>query len=238
MRVPRVFLVSFDAAVRVGTLGWLAAHFALTLLFNLPVNPLKLRLQPLLDRTIGAYFHQNWSLFAPNPIAQDEALLARPLTRAEAERAAAGLPTTGWYDLTTPLWEGFHRNRFSAYDRLARPQANLVRYYLGGSPALAPWATACERGEAEACEVLGGRVEEVRAYARRRLGTVASAFANEPTGSFAGASYVALRVRERTAVPWSERRSGKRAVRDLDLGVFPIDRSVVPSGLFAARRLP
>jgi hypothetical protein len=65
--------------VRVAALIWLVTHFALTVTYVMPVNPIKLGLQPFLNATIGTYFPQNWSLFAPDPLTSDYAFLALPL---------------------------------------------------------------------------------------------------------------------------------------------------------------
>lgn len=63
----------------------MAVHFGLTAAYNVPLNPLKIQLQQLLQATVGTFFPQNWNLFAPNPVDSDYALLARPLTPGEQE---------------------------------------------------------------------------------------------------------------------------------------------------------
>ena len=45
------------------------------------------------------------------------------------------LPKDGWFDVSTPFWYRHHchqQNRFSAYDRLIRPQAAALRLYRTG----------------------------------------------------------------------------------------------------------
>src|SRR5258705_9799393 len=90
--------------LRVMTVLWLVTHFTLVMLYVFPTNPVKDRLEPLLDATIGTYFWQNWDLFAPEPDNTDVVLLVRPLSSNEYRIAQAnGLPSNGWYDLSSPL---------------------------------------------------------------------------------------------------------------------------------------
>ncbi|OLC55528.1 MAG: hypothetical protein AUH85_09080 [Chloroflexi bacterium 13_1_40CM_4_68_4] len=208
---------------------------ALTAIYNMPVNPLKIELQPLVASTIGTYFVQNWSLFAPNPVFTDYIFLVHPLTREQAAIFAERdvLPAAGWVDLSTPLWAHFQENRFSAYDRLARPQTNGIRDYLGGSIALIPFSEACTKGDTGACGYVARQRELSRSWRGPFLTRIASAYCNGLAIGDACA-YVALRARITFAVPWSERGSGTPRVQEVDLGVFPADRSSRPSGVFTA----
>ena len=99
----------------------------------MPLNPIKLKLYPILNLTIGKYFSQNWNLFAPNPVGQNYSLLIQPRTSNDSTVA-----DNVWYDVSQPFWDSFHRNRFSAYDRLARSQTNTLKDILSGSPGLLP----------------------------------------------------------------------------------------------------
>ena len=150
--------------------------------------------------------------------------------------AAEGrMPSEGWYDLSTPLWEHFQQNRLTAYDRLARPQASGIRMFLNGGSQLAPWAEACRKGDDDACELFEERLTSARALARTFLVRIASAFCNDIVPHRADVTFVALRMRERTSVPWSLRYTGERTERLLDLGVHPIDRGVVAPGLYVGK---
>lgn len=221
-------------AVRVLTLVWLVVHFTLTALYVMPLNPVKMAIQPLLNATIGTYFAQDWSLFAPDPLSSTFTLLARPLTRAEAAASpATGLPTAGWQDLTMPCWDRFQQNRFSAYDRLTRPQINEILNLLNGNKAYRSWYDACRKGDKEACKVVDKASEPVRAQAQRRLGKIGSAYCND-IASPPEVTYVALRARERETVPWSKRHSAKVTYKDIDLGIYPIDRKVASPGMYRA----
>jgi hypothetical protein len=222
--------------VRVATLGWLVAHFALVVAYVMPINPVTITLQPMLRATIGTYFEQDWGMFAPNPRSADVVLLARLLSAAEvAALPTQGLPADGWHDLSTPLWAGFHQNRFSAYDRLTRPQPRAIIAYLNGGPEAALWREYCQRGDQAACGVFQEQMAVARADAARLLAKLGSAFSRE-VGRPGEASHVALRARQLLPVPWSERYTAPRRVEDAELGVYLIDWGITPPGLYRAER--
>src|SRR5439155_3562215 len=219
--------------LRIATLVWLLGHFALTVAYLMPPNPLKVSWRPLLEATIGTYLEQDWSLFAPSPRSSDQALLARPLTRAEvAEIPTRGLPTDGWYDLSTPLQAGFEDNRFSAYERLSRPQYRAVVSYLVGNPALAPWQQSCQRGDPASCAVYDERLRVARSAAATLLARIGSAFYQDVAPPGEDVSHVALRVREIRRVPWEERYAPRQVTQDVELGVYPIDPRVGAAGIY------
>jgi hypothetical protein len=236
-RYLRWILRWLGLGIRLGGLGALFVHFALTLIYVSPINPIKIALQPLVYSTIGVYFGQNWSFFAPNPISTNNTFLVRPITRQEMARLNPdALPEDNWYDLTSPLWERFHHNRFSAYERLSRPQSNGMRMYLGGGPELGPWMDACQKGDVEACHFYETQMEFYRERATELLTRIASGFSQEFLGSDQDVVAVALRIRTESVVPWSRRHVGKPAAKDLDLGVHDLVRGVAASGIYAHAR--
>lgn len=221
--------------MRGAMLLWLVAHFSMSALYVLPPTPLRISLDSTLNQTIGRYFAQNWSLFAPTPISSNIALIVRPLDAGEVQAALAGsCPTGGWYDVSTPAWHESQRQRFSAYDRLVRPQSNVVRAFMGGIPRALFWKAACERGDSAACReysriLLGTRVQSAPLLQRIASSACLSISSGKrlPVG-------VAVRVRITDAVPWSKRVGGRQPTADFDLGVFPITRDVVPSPVVRA----
>lgn len=218
--------------LKAGVCVWFLCHFALTFFYVMPWNPVKVHLQPLLDVTIGTYFTQNWGLFAPNPVSSDDVLLVRCFSREEAETVTTkGLPDSGWHDLSTPLWEKFHANRFSAYDRLGRAQSGAARQYLSGGPDLEPWAESCRKGVEESCRIFEERLKFARADAALMLSKVGSSYCNEIHGP-GSQTKVALRLQQTLAVPWSERYGGQRAEQVHELGIYPVDAGVAKVGLF------
>jgi hypothetical protein len=228
-------------AVRVATLTGLVLHFVATLLYVLPLNPLKLEYGFLATMTIGTYFPQNWSLFAPNPVQSSQFLLVRCLVQHELPPPGGEQgwqpPTSGWNDVSSAHFEQTHRNPLSSYERLVRPLQNALRAYLGGGPDLAPFHDACKDGDQEACKLRDTAMKPRQAAAQRMLRGIASAFCRErfPERDFAA---VALRFRERSAVPWSKRGAAAPEVTDYELGVYALDRTVALPGLYRSKQAP
>lgn len=215
--------------VRVGAIAWLGVHFALTLLFCFPLNPLKMDSETLLYRTIGTYFSQNWALFAPNPIQANQAMLVRCLDDEEAKAIGDRANAAGgeWADITTPLFRRHQENRFSAYDRLSRPQTNFIKGFMNGGAGLQSLAHACRSGDEAACIEGTTRLDEVRSRNVVPLVKIASSFCRASESS-PRTTHVAIRVREVPVTPWSKRDSGDTPKpTDFNVGVFPVDRDVM-----------
>jgi len=193
-------------------------------------------MQPLLDSTIGTYFSQNWKLFSPEPLAQNYALLVRPLSDEQATGVSKdGLPSDGWFDVTTPFWVRFQRNRYSAYDRLTRPQLNALLNWLTGGSDLEPWQQSCKMGDTKACAFFEGQLRLVRVQEAAVLARAASAFCKDVVEPCRGATHVALRAHEELGIAWSLRYSAaKPAVHDIELGIYPIDPRVASAGIYLA----
>lgn len=208
------------------TLAWFVVHFLLTVLYVSPLNPLKLGLYPLLEATIGTYFIQNWNLFAPNPVQDDMILLVQPRNMEDSV-----LMTNEWYNLSSPFWAHFQKNRFSAYDRLARSQSSAIRNTLTGDINLIPIYDACQNGDSTSCQVYDSLLAERREIEVDRLVKIASAFCND-IEALDEYSYVAIRIRVKSFPAWSERYEDEVAINDYDIGTYPIDKSIVPMGLF------
>ena len=191
--------------IRVITALWLVAHFALTTLYVFPTNPVKVTLEPLLDAAIGTYFSQSWRLFAPKPISSDYILLVRPLSDNEFSVAQTkGLPSDGWYDLSSPLLAKHQSNRFSTYGRFARVALDAVQDYLDNP---------------DDDQLVQPMVE------------LASSFCKD-IGQ-CNTNYVALQIDKVRSKPWSERGTSKpRAVESTLVGIFLIDPSVENAHLY------
>lgn len=213
---------------KVFTILFFVVHFLLTIIYVLPLNPIKVRIRPLLDQTIGTLFAQNWSLFAPNPVANDFILLLEPLKTNNPKE----IKKHGWYDLSSPFWHRFQEHRFSAYDRLARSQSNAVRTALSGDPRLIPYLKACEKGDTAACSIYSKSLAYIRQTQVDKLTKIGSAFCNDLIESNNHYRHFALRIRIVSFPPWSKRYTGKKSIRDLDLGIHPIDRKIAPFGIF------
>jgi hypothetical protein len=103
--------------------AWLLFHFAATLLYLTPLNPVKLALSGAINSYMQPYFAQNWHLFAPNPVDT-----SRVITVSCRLSQAQGQPVeTEWYDVSTLLRRQFQSNRFSAAERLSRMQSSAMQ---------------------------------------------------------------------------------------------------------------
>lgn len=74
-------------------------HFIVTQLVNMPTNPIKLEYYDALTTYVNPFFTQNWSFFAPDPIANDLSMFVRGERRA----ADGTLQITPWYDVSDAL---------------------------------------------------------------------------------------------------------------------------------------
>lgn len=191
--------------IRVITALWLVAHFTLTILYVFPTNPVKVRLKPLLDATIGTYFSQSWRLFAPKPISSDYVLLVRPLSDNEFLLVSTkGLPSDGWYDLSSPLLAKHQSNRFSTYGRFARVALDAMQDYLD---------------DPDDDQLVQPMVE------------LASSFCKDIGQN--NANYVALQIDKVLSKPWSERGTSKpRVVERTLVGIYLIDPNVKNAHLY------
>jgi hypothetical protein len=102
---------------------WLAMHFTLIQLSNMPLSPLKLQYSDAIDRYVNPFFTQNWQLFAPQPIDEDLALMARGRFRDPHTGLAQ---TTPWLNVTEPLIDEVRKNRLTPMALVELAEANVV----------------------------------------------------------------------------------------------------------------
>jgi hypothetical protein len=233
-QIRRSFIRVACNVIRLAVLIWLPVHFFLTIVYIMPLTPLKIALQPVLARTIGRYVSQNWSLFAPNPVSANQALLVKCLTKPEIELGPeTGVSDEGWHDLSAPLWRAFQNNRFTAYERLGRPQSNAIRNYLSGGLALAPWEEACQKEDRDACQFFQERLNLSREDATTLLRKVASSFCKGLTTDGADFEGVAIKIKEVQVRKWSKRYENNALVaKFVGVGAYPIDTRVIRSPAF------
>jgi hypothetical protein len=134
--------------------------------------------------------------------------------------------------LSFPVWRAFQQNRFSAYDRLARPLTGTVRTYINGGVNLHRWHNACvEKQDQDACAVYDAGVAAARAHSAHTLRRIGSGFCNDVNPS---AMAVALRARVVRPVPWSKRFDKDYAPESSDvlLGIYAVDARVKGAGLY------
>jgi len=117
-RLPRLALALLPAVLGAA----LAFHFAMTLAYLTPLNPLKLRFYEPVVGYMQPFFVQNWHLFAPDPVRDTYAL-----TVSCRLRQPDGTPAeSAWVDVSTPFRRARQANRFSPADRMDRPQSSAI----------------------------------------------------------------------------------------------------------------
>lgn len=227
-----------DRVLRIAAAVAVAAHVALTVAYNLPANPARQAMAPLLDGYIGRYFAQNWRLFAPNPASNNLSVLTVCLDPGEHE-ALAGAPsesaalalTDRWVDITRPLVRGHQGSRLSAYDRLGRAQISAARGATALPPFLELTAISCKKGDDTACASIDEVLPIWHDGATNYLVRVASSYCAAVAPATSG---VALAVRERRAVPWSQRHDPEVTGERVDrwLGTFAVADDVMPAPIY------
>jgi hypothetical protein len=93
-------------------------HISILLLYNSPDNYAKIKFDAAVNAYVGKLLFQRWNFFAPNPIAENEYLLARA-------RDAHGA-TTPWINVTKVLIRDLQSDRFSPYEFMLTGVSNGV----------------------------------------------------------------------------------------------------------------
>lgn len=117
----------------VALLGWLVVHFAFTLAFLTPVNPIKLRQLAIINRYMLPLFEQHWELFAPDPLVDTRLLLVSCRLRDDA----GGIDERPYSNMTAAYRELKHRYRLTPADRLERAQFAPIHLMFGEQDAIA-----------------------------------------------------------------------------------------------------
>lgn len=132
----------------------LCFHFAMTLSYLTPQNPLKLRFAWLIDGYMNPFLQQNWHLFAPDPITDTRLLMVACRLR----QPDGGTTETGWVDITAPYWEGHLDNRLGPATRLGRSVTGAARLIYSADPTSLQMAKKLEERRARA-QAGGGGLE-------------------------------------------------------------------------------
>lgn len=216
---------AFYLLVKAASGTWLLVHFSATVFYVAPPNPVRLEYPKVIHAVVGAFFPQNWNLFAPNPFSRNETLLV--------SCHETSTSNDGWFDLSAPLWERLQSKRLSAYDRLGRPAATALRLVSGGSPEVQPWKESCAKGSEDACEMVEKLAKESSERGKEVLVRLASSFCKRVSlKTQASFAEVSMRVRSTLANPWSRRFAKDNEVEEIALGRYPIDENVMPSPLY------
>lgn len=118
----------------------LVVHFAATVVHVGPLNPLQLRYGQQASDYLSPYFEQNWSLFAPDPIASERGILVRA-------RLDTG-ETSEWFDIASAA-NADARSRLLLSPRTSRIISNGLAMYLTPDPLRAVWIERAEERDIE-----------------------------------------------------------------------------------------
>jgi hypothetical protein len=103
-----------------------------------------------------------------------------------------------------------------------------------GDSETAMLAEDCQRGHKTSCEQLDAGIKLARAGSGAFLARAASAYCRdiEPNTKI---DSVAIRIQEKSALPWSKRNSGMPKTILVDAGVHKFDAAVLGPGLYTKR---
>jgi hypothetical protein len=105
------------SAVAAGLIVVLLVHFAMTILYLTPMNPVRLRLSSAVTWFMEPWFRQRWDLFAPEPVVASRYVWFACRYTDGSGRTIVESP---WYDMTRPLVERKQRYKITPADRLHR----------------------------------------------------------------------------------------------------------------------
>ncbi|MED1270808.1 DUF5819 family protein [Bacillus mycoides] len=80
----------------------------MTLLYNSPINPVKVKLNSFVQGYMHPLFTQNWQLFAPNPVSTNMDIITRGLYKDSNGKEQE----TEWINYTKTFTTGLQNNRF------------------------------------------------------------------------------------------------------------------------------
>jgi hypothetical protein len=103
-----------------------AFHFTMTILYVLPLNPVKISVGADVERYMAPYFRQRWALFAPDPPLDNKILLLR--YRLEKNSL---VEESEWHDLDTMVLEARRENLLSPLERFGRVNRAVLAAAMG-----------------------------------------------------------------------------------------------------------
>ncbi|WP_141732378.1 DUF5819 family protein [Oligoflexus tunisiensis] len=222
-------------AGKASSAGAILALWILIFMWNTPANPLKIEMQGILNRTIGAYLNQNWSLFAPNPINNNIVLLIKPLTKAEMDRFLFSDQQfkDGWFDVSSSLWKAMQANRLSAYDRLSRVISGTARSLVSMPSGMQYFDKLAKNGDEDVKQYIES-VNEVHRMARQQMiARIGSSILMDMFPLNPEYSHFAVMIRMHKKVPWSKRYEHEAMEPETVFGgLYVFNRSVASPKIF------
>lgn len=110
----------------------LAVHFTVTLAFLTPLNPVKLRALPAINRYMVPLFEQRWELFAPDPLVDTRYLLVA----CRVADAQGNVEERPYSNMTAAYRELKQRYRLTPADRIERAQFAPIFLLFGERDAI------------------------------------------------------------------------------------------------------
>lgn len=98
-------------------------HFLVTAIYLTPLNPIKLKLDSLVNAWMLPLFRQNWHLFAPNPLSSNHSLIVK---------CRIGETTSDWLDITSGILNRYYENRLSSAKAIGGIQINTIMSFVRG----------------------------------------------------------------------------------------------------------
>jgi hypothetical protein len=155
-----------ERAVKIALWIWISLltlafswHFSLTFLFNMPLNPLHLKLSPLFALEFVPLFEQNWRFFAPRPINTNWALMVKCKAHKTGEDMTE---ETEWVDVSESYLMHHQQYRgISPRSRVVKLVTNSILAYMFGDVNVAMIRERVCRDEKKAEEPLCKREDAV-----------------------------------------------------------------------------
>ncbi|MCX4583770.1 DUF5819 family protein [Streptomyces sp. NBC_01481] len=204
----------------------LGAHFFIAAFSQAPLSPAKIQLHAVISGYLDPYFTQNWSLFAPEPVKNDEGIVARA-------KCADG-SVTDYYDVTGPLIKETQDDRFFP-SRVPRLVSTGIRQLNDSDDLLLRLRQKQESKNTEDSKAKDGKgkrdipltpfEERQHEDAERSLSRFALTKMGNVCPDGTGPTAVQARMYVKTLPPWSQRNNSK-AKSSLDLYDLPWKKAV------------
>ncbi|MDQ0416612.1 hypothetical protein J2Z48_000779 [Croceifilum oryzae] len=104
-------------------IGFILFHFSIIILHVMPINPISIALEPEVNAYTGALFRQNWHLFSPEPVTENDVVYMKVKTKSNQE--------SDWIDITTPFISANNENYLSPLNRIMRIPSTAVNEMHG-----------------------------------------------------------------------------------------------------------
>lgn len=145
-----------------------ALHFTFVEIMNLPTNPIKLQYYDVLEAYVNPFFTQNWSFFAPDPIANDLSLFVR----AQRRGADGKMLQSPWYDVTEALIDASNGKPLSPIGSENLALSSAVVQFVNAINKT-PSATVVRNGEKFVKPHINTSIDSADALLMTRIGTAA-----------------------------------------------------------------